>query len=320
MLKIGTLKLKSNLILAPMSGVSDLPFRMLNRGFGCELAFLEMLNARSISYRSKKAYTMLSSNPKDRPLGAQLLGSEPGFILKALDILSQYKFDIMDFNAACPVRKVTVKGEGATLIKDPKKLNKLLKLLVKNSKAPVTVKIRIGWDRNSVNSTDIALAAQDAGIDGLFIHGRTKSQLYSGNVDYEAIRKVKKVLRIPVIASGDIFSPQLAKKMFDETGCDGIAIARGALGNPWIFKQTARFLKDGYLLKGPDINQIIETMIEHLNACVDFYGEKRGVMRFRKFFGWYTKGFYKVRPLRKRFSTAKTKDDMIGIMEACHKI
>jgi tRNA-dihydrouridine synthase B len=260
---------------------------------------------------------MLSSNAIDRPLGLQLLGVEPKFILRAMDILRQYQFDVLDFNAACPAKKVVRRGEGASLLKEPKKLSALLKLVVKNSPVPVTVKIRTGWDKNSVNAKEVALYAQDAGISGLFIHGRTKLQGYSGKVDYEVIRKVKQALEIPVIASGDVFSAQLVKKMFEETGCDGVAIARGCLGNPWIFKETRGFLKNNLMPDKPTIDEIIKVMIGHLEANVDFYGERIGVIKFRKFFNWYTKGFRKIRRLREKVSCSKTKDGMINIIRAC---
>lgn len=317
MLKIGRLKLKSNLILAPMAGVTDLPFRMLNRKFGCELAFAEMINCRSVGHKSKRSLQMLSTGLKDKPLGVQILGCEEQFILKALDVLKNHKFDILDFNAACPAKKVVRRQEGAALLKEPKKLQRLLRLVVKNSPVPVTVKIRSGWDSDSVNAKEAALFAQDAGISALFIHGRTKLQGYSGNVDYRIIRKVKEALDIPVIASGDIFTPELIKKMFDETGCDGVTIARGALGNPWIFKESSEFLKRGRAPARPGINVIADTMIEHLNSCVDFYGERNGVVIFRKFFGWYTKGFCKIRPLREKSSRAKTAEDMLNIIRTC---
>jgi len=241
MFKIGSLKLKSNLILAPMAGVTDLPFRMLCRKFGAELAFVEMINCRSISHKSRKTKHMLSTTAKDKPLGVQILGCEEKYILKALDVLKAYKFDILDFNAACPAKKVVRRGEGSALLKDPKKLAKLLKLLVKNSKIPVSVKIRLGWDKDSINAEKVALYAQDAGVSGLFIHGRTRIQEYGGNVDYAAIAKVKQAVNIPVIASGDVFSAQLAKKMLTETNCDGLVIARGSFGNPWIFKDKGIF-------------------------------------------------------------------------------
>ncbi len=260
---------------------------------------------------------MLASDSKDRPLGLQLLGCEPEYILKALDVLKDYKFDILDFNAACPAKKVTRRGEGASLLKEPKKLSKLLKLVVKNSLVPVTVKIRTGWDKDSINAREIALIAQDAGVNALFIHGRTKLQGYSLGVDYETIRKVKDALNIPVIASGDLFSPQLVKKMFDETGSDAAAIARGSLGNPWIFEDCLEFFKSGITPKKPDINEIVRVMLEHLDGCIDLYKARIGVVKFRKFFGWYTKGFRKVRHLREKSSVAKTKEEMVEIIEAC---
>lgn len=306
MLKIGNLKLKSHLILAPMSGISDLAFRLLNRKYGAELAFVEMLNVRSLGYNSRKTEEMLSTNKEDRPLGVQILGCEPDFILRALDILKNYQYDILDFNAACPVKKVTRRGEGAGLLKNPAKLQNLLKLVVKNSEVPVTAKIRTGWDKNSVNAKEVALYAQDAGISALFIHGRTKAQSYSGRVDYGTIRAVKKALDIPVIASGDILSAELARKMSDETGCDGLLIARGALGNPWFFRQA---------LKPPGSDEIADTMSEHLHSCIDFYGVRNGVTVFHKFFGWYTRGFRKIRRLRERAYRTRTKEEMSAVIE-----
>ncbi len=317
MLKIGALKIQSSLFLAPMAGISDLPFRLINRKFGCELAFVEMINVRSMSYGSKRTRQMLSSHPKDKPLGIQILGAEPKYIFAALEILKEYEFDLLDFNAACPVKKVTRRGEGASLLKDPKKLQKLLKLVIANSKVPVTVKIRSGWDRDSVNARTIALAAQDAGVKAVILHGRTKTQGYSGPVDYEVICQVKKALGIPLIASGDAFHAPLIKKIFDETGCDGVAIARGSLGNPWIFKETEEYLKTGKIPERPDRKEIVKIMLEHLDSCIDFYKERIGVMQFRKFFAWYTKGFRKVRSLREKSSTAKTREEMRELIEGC---
>lgn len=317
MLKIGTLRLKSKLILAPMAGVSDFSFRMLNRKFGCELAFVEMINCRSISHKSKHTQRMLFSNKDDRPLGVQLLGCELKFVQKAMEVINGYEFDILDFNAACPVRKVVRRGEGAGLLKDPKKLNEILKLVVKNAKVPLTVKIRSGWDKDCINAKEVASLCQDAGVCGLFIHGRTRAQGYSGRVDYNTIREVKKALEIPVIASGDIFSPQLAKKMFDETGCDAINIARGALGNPWIFEEITEFLKSGKIIERPAHEQAAKVMLEHLDMCIDFHGEGNGVIIFRKFFNWYTKGLRKVRPLREVSSRVKTEAGMHEIIRKC---
>ena len=317
MLKIGNLKLKSRLILAPMAGISDFPYRMINRKFGCELAFTEMINCRALGYNSKKTKQMLYSGPKDRPLGVQLLGSRPEFILRALDILKAYKFDLLDFNAACPVNKVVKRGEGAALLKHPKELNQLLKIIVKELEVPVTVKLRIGWDSSCVDLKELAFACQDSGISAVFIHGRTKHQGYSGEVDYEAIKKFKGHIKIPVIASGNIFSGQLAKKMFDQTGVDALLIARGALGNPWLFKEIAEFLKNGKMIKPPKIKEKVNTIIEHLTMCIEFYGEKMGVIIFRKFLIWYTKGLRNIRPLRKLISYTGNKDSTINLIRRC---
>jgi len=298
-----------------MAGISDLPFRLLNRKFGCELAFIEMINARALGYKSIRTQRMLSSGVKDKPLGIQLLGCEPRFILRALDILSKYRFEILDFNAACPARKVTRRGEGASLLKEPKKLNKLLRMIVDNSRYPVSVKIRSGWDKNSLPARDISLYCQDAGIKALFIHGRTKEQEYTGSVDYHTIRQVKRALEIPVIASGDIFSSQLAQKMFRETGCDGLAIARGAIGNPWIFKELTGLLKNGKIPSKPTLKQKIKVMLEHLDSCLDFHGQRVGIVLFRNFFSWYTKGFSSARRLREKAFKAKTRADMLQVIQ-----
>jgi tRNA-dihydrouridine synthase B len=317
MLLIGSLKLRSRLILAPMSGITDLPFRLLNRTFGCELGFTEMINARSLGHKSKRTERLLSTNSQDRPLGVQLLGREPPYLLRALEILGRYRFDLLDFNAACPAPKVTRRGEGAGLLKEPGKLGGLLKLLVRHSPVPVTAKIRLGWDKRDGNTLEIAKVSADTGIKALFIHGRTKMEEYHGEVDYAAISAVKKALHIPVIASGNIFSGALAKRMFDQTGCDAVLIARGALGNPWIFRQISYFLEHGEELCRPPVEAIIEVILGHLDACVGFYGEKAGVVIFRKFFGWYTKGFREVRRLREGSSRAKTREAMRSIIQTC---
>jgi len=319
MLNIGTLQLQSNIILSPLAGISDLPFRLLNRRSGCELAFVEMINARSISHKSRITKQMLISHCDDRPLGVQLLGRDPYYILRAMEVLRKYSFDVLDFNAACPARKVVRRGEGAALLREPATLSRLLKLIVKNAHIPVTVKIRLGWDQNSMNACDIARAAQDAGVSAVFVHGRTKSQEFKGSVDYRALYGVKKVLGIPLIASGDILSAQLAKKMFDETGCDGVVVARGALGNPWIFKAIGAFLYDGVVLPRPSHDEVVDTIIAHFNAAIDFYGEKIGVLNFRKFFAWYTKGIRKVRLLRKRFYHTVTQEEVFLLLEQLKK-
>ncbi len=303
-----------SLMLAPLAGISDLPFRMLNRSFGCGFAFAEMISARSLVYQSENTRKMLSTTAADRPLGVQLLGNDKEIMEKALDILPTSDFDLLNVNAACPVEKVVRKGEGAALMRDPARLRDILRTLVNKSPLPVTLKIRSGWDDDAVNARDVALYAREAGITALFIHGRTRLQRYSGGVDYRIIAEVKEALDIPVIASGDALTPLLIKKMFDETGCDGVTIARGALGNPWIFKETEVFLETGKSASRPDIRDIMNTMADHLAMCCDFHGETNGTKLFRKFYAWYTRSLYASKSLREKAFHAITKKQMLDII------
>jgi len=258
---------------------------------------------------------MLSSSPDDRPLGVQFLGNSPLQIPLAMERLSEHACDLIDFNAACPSPKVTRKGKGAALMKDPRMLRDILSALVRSTALPVAVKIRAGWDAESVNARDVALFARDAGISVLFIHGRTRAQGYSGAVDYGVIREVKEALDIPVIASGDNLSVDRVRRMFAETGCDGVAIARGALGNPWIFRDVMSFFRDGTVPRGPDVAERAAVMKRHLELCVSHWGEKRGVGIFHKFFIWYTRGLSGLRPLRDRAFRTGTKEGLIEVID-----
>ena len=215
-----------------------------------------------------------------------------------------------------PRKKLYEEARGAALLKNPKKLHALLSLMARKLSVPVTVKIRSGWDQDSVNAVEVARAAQDAGAAAIFIHGRTRQQYYSGTIDYESIRAVKKAVRIPVIASGNIFSPRDIKQMFKTTDCDGVLIARGALGNPWIFKHTKEFLKNESANFSISIGELAKQMHTHLKDSIEFYGEKLGVVRFRKFYAWYTKGIANVRSLRQQSSQAKTKNSMASLIDA----
>ena len=311
----GKIALSRPLILAPMAGITDLPFRLITRSFGCELAFLEMVSARSLVQESGRSKRMLMSVGDDRPLGAQLLGNEPESLLKALESIRHHGFDIIDLNAACPVAKITQKGKGASLLKEPKKLKSLLEVLARHADVPVTVKIRAGWDNDTMNARDVALHAQDAGISALTIHGRTKKQGYAGRVNYTVIREVKEALSIPLIASGDALTPQLIKKMFDETGCDAVAIARGSLGNPWIFRDTVAYLEEGTIPARPAPEEIADTMRKHLELNTAFYGERKGTILFRKLFPWYVKGLHEIRQLKEEAFRAQTEEQMIRLIE-----
>jgi len=314
-LSIGNLTIPIPCILAPMSGISDLPFRMINRSFGAPFAFAEMVDVKALSVLDRRTRHMLSSNPGDRPLGVQLLASDSKDIVKALKALDSIEYDLLDFNAACPTPKVVKKGKGASLLKEPHKLKEILEVLVKHAKTPVTVKIRSGWDTDSVNAREVSLYAEDAGISAIFVHGRTKMQGYSGTVDYETIKEVKDALTIPVIASGDNLDVSRIQKMFDITGCDGVAIARGSFGYPWIFQNIIQFIKDGSMGEEPCINSRVEVMKMHLNLLVQHYGEQRGLSIFHKFFIWYTRGIRKTRTLRDRAFRTERLDEIVYLIE-----
>lgn len=302
-------------MLAPMAGVSDLPFRLITRAFGAPLAFTEMIDVSGLYHMDKRTRHMLSSTPDDRPLGIQLLANDAELTARALHSLEKDTFDLLDLNAACPTPKITRKGKGAALLREPHKLKELLKVLVDHSTVPVTVKIRAGWDQDSINAPEIAHYAEDAGISALFIHGRTKAQGYGGTVDYRVIKEVKEAVRIPVIASGDNITVPLVRKMFDETGCDGVAIARGSLGNPWIFREVIQFFQNGRQCARPGIDERIAVMKNHLSLLFRHYGEKRGVSIFHKFFIWYTRGIPGMKPLRDRAFRTDTKEGLLSAID-----
>jgi tRNA-dihydrouridine synthase B len=317
-LSIGNLLLPFPFILAPLAGVSDLAYRLISRSFGVTLAFTEMVSARALTFGNKRCLDMLASTAVDRPLGVQLLGGDTDSLHGALDVLGQYAFDVIDLNAACPVSKVVRRGEGAGLLREPERLRQMIKVLVSRSKAPVTLKIRAGWDENSINAREIALMAEDAGVTAIVIHGRTKVQGYDGRVDYAVIREVKKAVQIPVIGSGDIFSAELAIKMFEETGCDGVAVARGSMGNPWIFHETAELLSRGTVPAKPTLDEVISVMRKHFDLSIGFLGETSGVVSFRKCFIWYTHGLPNVRPLRTKAVAARSISEMNDVIEELH--
>jgi tRNA-dihydrouridine synthase B len=313
---IANLALPSRLLLSPLAGVSDLPFRLVARGLGCRFAFAEMISAAALVRGSPRTVRMLRTEPADAPLGVQLFGADPVQAARAVEILCERPPALIDFNAACPVRKVVRRGEGAALLKDPAALKAILRAMASRASVPVTVKLRLGWDASSPAAREIALRAQDAGVRAVFIHGRTMRQGYAGSVDYAAIRAVKEALDIPVVASGDALTPALVKRLLDETGCDGALLARGALGNPWLFGEAEAFLSRGSVPPRPSRNEIAETMLRHLALLCAHYGEGHGPTVFRKHFAWYTRGMAGAKPLKERAFKAATEEAMRGLIEA----
>ncbi len=284
-------------LLAPMAGITDLPARMIAREFGCPLAFTEMVNARGLGMENVKTLALLRSSSLDRPLGVQLLGHDPDHLRGALAALDAYHYDVIDLNAACPVKKVTKKGEGAALLKDPVRLSRLVATLVEHAPVPVTVKIRAGWDSSSINAVEIAKRIADAGADALCVHARTKEQAYRGKADLNIIGAVKQAVSIPVIASGDMLTADACREAMRVTGCDAVMIARGGLGNPWIFRELAAPSAD-MPLACPQVDDVVTVMQKHLALSIECHGETLGVLNFRKFFIWYTRGMKDARTFR----------------------
>jgi tRNA-dihydrouridine synthase B len=300
-----------------MSGVTDLPYRLIARSVGCKFAFTEMLDVMALGSMRKRTGHLLSSRPEDQPLGVQLVGSREEEFLLALERLERLTFQVLDVNAACPARTVTNKGAGAALLKDPRRLARIVKTLSSRSPVPVTVKIRSGWDDDSLNAPEVALLMEDVGAKALFIHGRSGSQGYAGEVDYATIGAVKRSLTIPVIASGSSFNPSMVARMFDETGCDGVAVARGALGNPWILRDIEECRSVATISHVP-LAERIDLMRRHLHLSIDCYGESGGVSSFRKHFVWYTRGFPRMNHLRRTVFGVKTETEMLSLFTEFH--
>jgi len=295
-IKIADVVIPSPLIMAPMAGVTCLPYRELNREHGAKFAFAEMLCANSLIYNNPKSLVLLKKDLVDKPLGLQLLCGVPKDIPKALEKLRAIKFEILDINAACPQRKVVSKGRGAALLKDLTLLRDILTATKKYAWTPVTVKVRLGFS-DCDGAVDIARCCEDSGVDAIFIHGRTKAQGYRGTVNYEGIAKVKQSVKVPVIASGDIFNGPTTKAMFDRTACDAVLVARGAFGNPWIFEEIENSL-NGRPVVAIESHHAAAIMHRHFRMYVDFFGEKSAVAQFRKFYIWYTMGFDSTKTLR----------------------
>ena len=288
-MKIGNLQLKNTIFLAPLAGITDLPFRTIVRSFGCGLAYTEMISAVGLVRKADKTLRYLASTPLDRPLGVQIFGNDPQVIAEAVKIAEQRGADLIDFNMGCPVKKVTKAGAGAALMKEPLLAAAIMRAARKATGLPFTVKIRSGWSGRQVNALEIGKIAEDAGCDAVTLHPRTADQGYSGRADWNLLAELKGQITIPVIGSGDIRRPQDAARMFQETGCDGAMIGRGALGNPWLIAETLSFL-EGSPFAPPTLAEREAIIIRHLNLASDFYGEQAGVRDFRKHLLWYTKG------------------------------
>ncbi|MFA5839832.1 MAG: tRNA dihydrouridine synthase DusB [Candidatus Margulisiibacteriota bacterium] len=319
MVKIGSQEINTNIFLAPMSGCTDLPCRLISRDFGAKFCFYEMIDAHSLIYRSVKGDSeYLLTCIEDQPIAGQLLGADEETMLKAAKIfLSLRKLSFLDINAACPVKKVVKKKAGATLLKNPTQLNKIIKTLATKLDIPITVKLRVGYSKaDDKEIIKIAKGCQKNGAAAIFIHGRTQKQGYSGEISYKSIAAVKEAVKIPVFGSGNVFTAELAKKMLDETGCDGILVARGALGNPWIFKDIEHYLKTGKNLPPPTQEERLKAMQIHLNYILKHKHPKNMIGFLRKIAIWYTKSFPNASKMRQEIGLAKSYDELLETIES----
>lgn len=314
-LKIGNIELKNPCVLAPMAGVTDLPFRLLCREMGVGLLSMEMVSAKAISYHNKNTEALMQIAPGEHPIALQIFGCEPELMAQTAAAIAERPFDILDINMGCPVPKVVNNGEGSALMKDPKLVGQIVRQVVKTSPKPVTVKIRKGFDEAHVNAPEIAKIIEDAGAAAVAVHGRTREQYYSGVADWDIIRQVKEAVSIPVIGNGDVTSPERAQALMDETGCDGVMIGRAARGNPWIFRETAAYLATGKKPEPPSRTEKKEMILRHCELQLQYKGEYTGIREMRKHIAWYTAGLPHSARLRGKVNEIESMDALKSLLE-----
>lgn len=288
--KIGNVQIENPFVLAPMAGVTDLPFRTLCKEQGAGLICMEMVSAKAVSFHNKNTEALMEIDPSEHPVSLQLFGSEPDLMAEVAKSIEDRPFDILDINMGCPVPKVVNNGEGSALLKNPDLIVEIVKKISSAIKKPLTVKVRIGFEKEPVDIVEIAKRVEDAGAAAIAVHGRTRQQYYSGTADWDAIRRVKEAVSIPVIGNGDVDSPQKAEALIKETGCDAVMIGRAVRGNPWIFREMNHYFKTGELLPRPSVEEVREMILRHARAQIAVKGEFTGIREMRKHVAWYTAG------------------------------
>lgn len=314
-MKIGNVVLKNAVALAPMAGVTDLPFRLLCKEQGCGLMYTEMVSAKALLYKNKNTKPLLETMPEEEPVAVQLFGSDPDIMSEMALQLEEGPYAIIDVNMGCPVPKIVNNGEGSALMKNPKLAEQILTKMVKKLHKPVTVKFRKGFNDANINAVEFAKMAESCGVAAVAVHGRTREQYYSGNADWDIIRQVKESVSIPVWGNGDVFTPEDAKRMKDETGCDGIMVARGAKGNPWLFKRITHYLGTGELLPEPTAKDVKEMIVRHGKLQTDFRGEEIAMREMRKHVAWYTAGFPHSSSLRNDINHVETLEELEKLVD-----
>ena len=313
-LKIGNTELAGSVILAPMAGVSDLPFRLLCHEQGADLVCMEMVSAKAIAYRNRNTRKLMQIDPAERPVSLQLFGSEPELMAEIAKEIEEEPFDILDINMGCPVPKIVGNGEGSALMRDPKLVEQIISKVAGAIKKPVTVKIRKGFDDAHVNAVEIARIAEGSGAAAIAVHGRTREQYYSGKADWDIIRQVKEAVSIPVIGNGDVDSPRKARAMLQETGCDGVMVGRAARGNPWIFRQIREYLINGREEPKPSLEEVRSMMLRHARMQVEYKGDYTGIREMRKHVSWYTAGLPHSARLRARINSVESLKELEEIL------
>lgn len=305
-MQIGNIKTEGNLVLGPMAGVTDLPFRLLCKEQGADLIYTEMVSAKGIQYHNKNTEDLLLVKEQERPVALQLFGRDPAILGETARMIEHRNFDILDINMGCPVPKVVNNGEGSALMREPKLIGEIVSAVSRAIKKPVTIKIRRGFTEEEVNAVEVAKIAEANGAAAIAVHGRTREQYYSGKADWEIIRRVKEAVTIPVIGNGDVTSPEEAVRMQKETGCDGIMIARGAQGNPWIFHQIKSFMNNNTIQMKPSLWEAVDMMLYHARLAVEYKGEYIGIREMRKHVAWYTIGYPKAARFRQSVNFVET--------------
>jgi nifR3 family TIM-barrel protein len=315
-MKIGNIDIKNSVALAPMAGVTDLPYRILCKEFGCGLLYTEMVSAKAILYKNKNTEPLLETNEDENPIAVQIFGSDPDIMGDmALKLSEERTFDIIDVNMGCPVPKIVNNGEGSALMKNPKLVGEIVKNIVSKVNKPVTIKIRKGFDDSNVNASEIAKIAEANGASAVAVHGRTREQYYSGNADWSVIADVKKAVNIPVIGNGDIKNAIDAKRMYENTGCDGIMIGRAARGNPWIFRDVLDYLEKGIINEPPTVNDIKKMILRHTELLIKYKGEYTGIREMRKHIAWYTFGLAYATTIRNKVNHTDSLDELKELIE-----
>lgn len=312
-MKIGNVKTDNNIFLAPMAGVTDSVFRLLCKEQSCGLVYSEMVSANGIKYKNENTSKLIQINPKERPAAIQIFGSEPDVMADMVKEIDSYA-DIIDINMGCPAPKIVKNNEGSALMRNPELIGKIVKKVSLSTDKPVTIKIRKGFDDSLINAVEVAQIAEFNGAKAITVHGRTREQYYSGNADWDIIKKVKENVKIPVIGNGDITEPQTAKKMFEYTNCDAVMIGRAAQGNPWIFKRTLHYINTGELLEEPSLQEKVNTALKHLYMLIEYKGEYTGIREMRKHLGWYIKGIENSAQMRVLINKAETKEEIKDIL------